>query len=68
VDTCVTPVLSFDEASRHPHLAARRVLVSIGGIVQPAPAPRFSRTVPGTPSGPPASGADNGAVLADWQA
>jgi alpha-methylacyl-CoA racemase len=67
-DACVTPVLSFNEASRHPHLAARQCLVSIDGIVQPAPAPRFSRTVPTTPSGPPTPGTDNAAVLADWQA
>lgn len=43
-DTCVTPVLTLSEAASHPHLAARRTFVEIDGVVQPAPAPRFSRT------------------------
>lgn len=43
-DTCVTPVLTLSEAASHPHLAARQTFVEIGGVVQPAPAPRFSRT------------------------
>jgi alpha-methylacyl-CoA racemase len=48
-DACVTPVLSLDEAPDHPHLAARGDFVTLDGIVQPAPAPRFSRTPAGTP-------------------
>ncbi|MDG4834376.1 CaiB/BaiF CoA-transferase family protein [Solwaraspora sp. WMMD1047] len=51
-DACVTPVLTFAEAPAHPHLAARRTLVDVDGLVQPAPAPRFSRSTP-TPPGPP---------------
>jgi alpha-methylacyl-CoA racemase len=43
-DTCVTPILSLDEAAKHPHLVARRTFVEIDGVVQPAPAPRFSHT------------------------
>lgn len=43
-DACVTPVLDMDEAPRHPHLAERGTFVEIDGVVQPAPAPRFSRT------------------------
>jgi alpha-methylacyl-CoA racemase len=43
-DACVAPVLSMTEAPRHPHLATRGTYVDSGGIVQPAPAPRFSRT------------------------
>lgn len=54
-DACVTPVLSFDEVAEHPHLAARQTLVEVGGVVQPAPAPRFSRTQPTTPSRPAAA-------------
>ena len=34
-DACVTPVLTFAEAARHPHVAARRTLVDVGGVVQP---------------------------------
>jgi alpha-methylacyl-CoA racemase len=46
-DACVSPVLSLDEARRHPHNAARGTFVEAFGVPQPAPAPRFSRT-PGT--------------------
>ena len=40
-DACVAPVLTLDEAPRHAHNAARGTFVEIGGVVQPAPAPRF---------------------------
>jgi alpha-methylacyl-CoA racemase len=43
-DGCVGPVLSFAEAPRHPHLVARETFVELDGVVQPAAAPRFSRT------------------------
>jgi alpha-methylacyl-CoA racemase len=43
-DSCVSPVLSMDEAPLHPHNVARQTYVTREGIVQPAPAPRFSRT------------------------
>ncbi len=43
-DVCFAPVLSFDEATAHPHNIARRVFTEVEGITQPAPAPRFSRT------------------------
>lgn len=43
-DACVAPVLTLDEAPEHPHLAARRVYREHDGRIQPAPAPRFSRT------------------------
>lgn len=49
---CATPVLSLSEAPRHPHLAARKTFIDIDGITQPAPAPRFSRTWPATPTSP----------------
>ncbi len=51
-DACVAPVLSLSEAPRHPHLQGRGTYVSIDGVVQPAPAPRFSRTPPDVPSAP----------------
>jgi alpha-methylacyl-CoA racemase len=41
-DACVAPVLSMTEAPAHPHLAARGTFVTVNGVVQPAPAPRFS--------------------------
>lgn len=52
-DACVSPVLDWDEAPAHPHLAARQTFVSYAGVTQPAPAPRFSGT-PGAIQRPPA--------------
>ncbi len=43
-DACVAPVLSWDEAAEHPHLQARQTYVARDGVMQAAPAPRFSRT------------------------
>lgn len=66
VDACVTPVVATREAPSEPHMAARGALVEVGGKVQPAPAPRFSRTPAGPPAVPSVPGSDNDAVLADW--
>lgn len=63
-DACVAPVLDFDEAAAHPHNVARDTFVTIDGIVQPGPAPRFSGTSPELPTAPSAPGADTDAVLA----
>jgi alpha-methylacyl-CoA racemase len=49
---CVTPVLHLGEAASHPHLAARGTTVEVDGVVQPAPAPRFSRSTPEPPTAP----------------
>jgi alpha-methylacyl-CoA racemase len=66
-DACFAPVLTTDEAPTHPHHQARGTYVEIGGIVQPAPAPRFSRTRPELPSPPqPDGAADVGAALGPW--
>ncbi|KRC54186.1 carnitine dehydratase [Nocardioides sp. Root79] len=43
-DACLAPVLDWDEAPNHPHLAARETYVEHAGVVQPAPAPRFAET------------------------
>ncbi len=51
-DACVSPVLTPWEAHMHPHHVARGSFVEVEGIIQPAPAPRFSRTPAGTPVGP----------------
>lgn len=51
-DACFSPVLSAAEAPFHPQLQARNTFVEIQGVQQPAPAPRFSRTVPGLPVPP----------------
>ena len=65
-DVCFAPVLTLEEAPRHEHNAARETFVTVEGVVQPAPAPRFSAT-PGAVQGPPPSiGGHNDAALADW--
>ncbi|MEQ3552652.1 CaiB/BaiF CoA-transferase family protein [Pseudonocardia nematodicida] len=64
-DACVTPVLSFDEAAEHPHLAARSTIIEGAGGRQAAPAPRFSRTAPDL-RGLPGPTEDVDAVLAGW--
>ena len=51
-DVCFAPVLTMEEAPRHQHMAARNVFIDVDGVVQPAPAPRFSRSVPAQPSPP----------------
>lgn len=65
-DACVSPVLSLDEAPSHPHAVARSAFVEVGGVVQPAPAPRFSATPADIPAAPPERGADTEEVLRAW--
>lgn len=48
-DACFAPVLDWDEAPAHPHNVARGTFIDVAGVVQPAPAPRFSRTPPSVP-------------------
>ena len=62
-DACVAPVLTMSEAPQHPHLAARGTFVEVDGVVQAAPAPRFSRTPADRPGSVLAS--DRRALL-DW--
>ncbi|MDP4689569.1 MAG: CoA transferase [Candidatus Nanopelagicales bacterium] len=61
-DACVAPVLSMSEAPQHPHLAARGTFAEVDGIMQAAPAPRFSRTPADAPGSVQAS--DRRALLA----
>jgi alpha-methylacyl-CoA racemase len=63
-DACVAPVLGLGEAPAHPHALARDAFVDVGGVTQPAPAPRFSRSAPPAPAPPPRPGADTDAILA----
>jgi crotonobetainyl-CoA:carnitine CoA-transferase CaiB-like acyl-CoA transferase len=66
-DACVAPVLDWDEAPRHEHLAARGTFIDVDGIVQPAPAPRFSATPTATPVPPaPVTPENTRAALAHW--
>jgi alpha-methylacyl-CoA racemase len=62
-DVCFAPVLAFDEAPLHPHAQARGAFISVDGIVQPAPAPRFDRTPAGTPRRAPEVGEHTTEVL-----
>lgn len=65
-DACVAPVLTPVEAQAHPHLASRGTSLERDGLVQPAPAPRFSRTPGRLRSGPSMPGEHSRAALAAW--
>ena len=66
IDVCYAPVLSMSEAPAHPQNAARKTFVEVAGVMQPAPAPRFSRT-PSEINRPPAYAGEHSAeVLTDW--
>lgn len=65
-DVCFAPVLDWDEAPLHPHNVARGTFITVDGVVQPAPAPRFSRSVPPMPTAPAEKGAHSQAILRDW--
>jgi len=65
-DVCFAPVLSMDEAIEHPYNKERGTFVTIDGLPQPAPAPRFSRTVPEVRHGIHSKGQDTVSVLADY--
>jgi alpha-methylacyl-CoA racemase len=61
-DACFAPVLSLAEAPQHSHNVARGTFIDVDGIVQPAPAPRFSETpasTPVTPAAAPSAAATN---------
>jgi alpha-methylacyl-CoA racemase len=64
-DACVTPVLDMDEAPQHPHNLSRQTFIEVDGVIQPAPAPRFSRTVPAAPTPPATRGAPVD-ILVEW--
>jgi alpha-methylacyl-CoA racemase len=65
-DVCFAPVLTPAEAARHPHNMQRGTFTEVEGMVQPAPAPRFSRTAPGIDRPPPRPGQHTAEVLGDW--
>ncbi len=65
-DACVAPILPLAEAYKHPHLVARSTFVESAGITQPAPAPRFSRTVSSITMPPGGPGAHTRDALAAW--
>lgn len=65
-DACVAPVLSMEEAPHHAHNMARKTFIDVDGIVQPAPAPRFSVTPAATPTPPKPADHDVPAALSNW--
>jgi alpha-methylacyl-CoA racemase len=65
-DACVAPILSLGEAPAHPHNVARSTFVERDGIVQPAPAPRFSRTEADISRSPAHAGQHTDEVLGEW--
>lgn len=65
-DICFAPVLSMGEAPNHKQNKARDSFIEVDGVVQPAPAPKFSRTKPGIPTPPPALGQHTESALQEW--
>ncbi len=65
-DACFAPVLSIEEAPKHPHNIARESYVEVDGLLQPGPAPRFSATPGGVQGPPPTLGAHTEEALLDW--
>ena len=65
-DACFAPVLDLSEAPHHPHLAARHGFQEVDGVLQPVPAPRFSRTPSAVRRSPPVPGADTQMALRAW--
>ena len=65
-ETCFAPVLDMAEAATHPHNAARGTFIEVDGMLQPAPAPRFSRTPSATPTAGVEPGVDLAAALDGW--
>ena len=62
-DICYAPVLDFAEAQAHPHNAERQTFVTVDGVPQAAPAPRFDRTIPEVPAAAVAPGAHTVEIL-----
>ena len=65
-DACFAPVLDLDEAKAHPHMAARKIHPSVDGVVNTAPAPRFSRTPSEIAHPATEPGADTAEILASY--
>jgi alpha-methylacyl-CoA racemase len=65
-DICFAPVLSPYEAIQHPHNVARKTFVDVQGVIQPGPAPRFSRTQPEIQGPPPTPFEKTESVLSEW--
>ena len=65
-EVCFAPVLNMQEAPNHPHNRQRGTFVEVDGVVQPAPAPRFSRTPSAIQRPPAAPGEHTDEALRDW--
>jgi alpha-methylacyl-CoA racemase len=65
-DACYAPVLTMSEAADNAHMKARRTIVDRGGVAQPAPAPRFSRTIAEVQRDAPWPGQHTDDALRDW--
>lgn len=65
-DVCFAPVLTMSEAAQHPHNVERKTFIDFAGKTQPAPAPRFSRTVPEVVQPPAHAGQHTAEVLKAW--
>jgi alpha-methylacyl-CoA racemase len=66
-DSCISPVLSMDEATEHPHMKVRNVYLTFDSLRHPSPAPRFSQTPSSVRRSAPAPGEHNLEVFNDWE-
>lgn len=65
-EACFAPVLDVHEAARHPHSAARHSYIEVDGVIQPGPAPRFSRTPSAVTRPTPIPGANTNEIMSKW--
>jgi alpha-methylacyl-CoA racemase len=65
-DACFAPVLTMEEAAQHPHNVHRQTFIERNGVVQPAPAPRFSKTPGAADRAPAHAGQHTDEILGDW--
>ena len=65
-DTCISPVLTAGEAAGHAHMRERQTFIELGGVTQPAPAPRFSRSACARPRMPPGAGEGGRELALRW--
>ena len=59
-------MLDLDEAPQHSHNQARETFIDSGGVIQPAPAARFSHSKAAAPTAPARPGEHSAAILAEW--
>lgn len=65
-DACVSPILDWSEAIENSQMISRATLIDVDGVMQPAPAPRFSHTMTAEPRSADSPGAHSVEILREW--